>query len=109
MPILGKYCKAYPIARFRAFQNWKEPPTLLSGGAVSTQSSTPSPADEHSVSPQYLYLHEDLVVTAGIWANKDIVFDEVTSEWASFCKNELGFDRSAQTSTTGEERLRQSS
>lgn len=91
MPVLGKYCKAYPVERFCAFRDWKEQQPF-SGDAVSLQMETTSADDKHPARPRYLYLHEDLIVTKSIWTNKDIVFDDVTPEWREFCRTELHFE-----------------
>jgi len=69
---MGKYCKAYPIARFREYKGWSE-----------------KAAD---VNRDHLYLHENYVVTEGIFMDEDVVFDDVTPEWIEFCKNTLKFE-----------------
>jgi hypothetical protein len=40
----------------------------------------------------YLFLHENLTVTDGIWLDQKIVFDSVTPEWRQFCKTTLQFE-----------------
>lgn len=73
---MGRYCKAYPIASFRAFPGWTE-------------------ASEHARAPltgdSFLYLQENFVVTDGIFKDEHIVYDRVTPDWERFCKEELAF------------------
>jgi hypothetical protein len=81
MPNMGKYCKAYPIERFREYAGWRE-------------ASPPPNADSADVpgEDRYLYLQETFVVTRGIFLDEDVVFDSVTPEWETFCTQTLQFD-----------------
>ncbi len=72
MPKVGKYCKAYPIARFREYKGWAE--------------------KAENVKKDHLYLQENYVVTDGIFMDERVVFDDVTPEWIDFCKNTLKFE-----------------
>jgi len=72
MAKIGKYCKAYPIARFREYKGWTEKP--------------------ENVKRDHLYLQENYIVTEGIFMDEHIVFDDVTPEWIDFCKNTLKFE-----------------
>ncbi len=38
-----------------------------------------------------VYLHEDFVVTQGLRAGEDIVFDNVDEAWRIFCEKKLKF------------------
>lgn len=79
MATMGRYCKAYPIARFREFPNWP-------GDDVTM------PTDPADGEPQdYLFLQESLVVTRDIFADEDVVFDRITPEWEAFCRDALNF------------------
>jgi len=69
---MGKYCKAYPIARFREYERWTEKTDNIKRG--------------------HLYLQENYIVTQGVFMDEDIVFDDVTPEWIDFCKNALKFE-----------------
>jgi hypothetical protein len=69
---VGKYCKAYLIERFREYGGWPEEMGELKRG--------------------HLYLHENYVVTEGIFMDEDVVFDDVTPEWKDFCEETLGFE-----------------
>jgi hypothetical protein len=76
MAKMGKYCKAYPVNRFREFSGWTE----------NTQNS------KESTDKDYLYLQENFVVTDGIFLDENVIFDNVTPEWMDFCKNSLKFE-----------------
>ena len=88
---IGRYCKAYYLKEFRRFNGWTE----------HLQDFGSSPADEsaesHDAAPQFndedfLYLQEDYTVTRGIFADENIVFDNITSEWVEFCRDTLRFE-----------------
>lgn len=89
MATMGRYCKAYPIDRFRQFGGWKENAAQarkekrqVDGGEVEA----PRDIDDH------LYLQENYVVTDGIFIDENIIFDEVTPEWVSYCQQTLEFE-----------------
>ncbi|RMF28683.1 MAG: hypothetical protein D6759_15295 [Chloroflexi bacterium] len=71
MAKMGKYCKAYPIERFREYPGWAEKARPVNKG--------------------HLYLQENYVVTEGIFLDEEIVFDDVTPEWIEFCQETLQF------------------
>lgn len=69
---MGKYCKAYPVARFSEYDGW--------------------PEEVGELKRDHLYLHENYVVTEGIFMDEDVIFDEVTPEWIEFCETTLAFE-----------------
>ena len=79
MAKMGKYCKAYPIARLREFEGWPDAAQGRQEEGMDTEND-------------FLYLQENFTVTKGIFMDEDIVFDNVTPEWIDFCKNNLKFD-----------------
>ena len=78
---MGKYCKAYPIERFQAYDGWSE-----KGRDNSETTNGDSPDAE------FFYLQENYVVTDGIFKNENVVFDNVTDAWKSFCHDVLKFE-----------------
>ena len=89
MSTMGKYCKAYPVDRFRQFSGWKENAAQarkekreVDGNEVEV----PREIDDH------LYLQENYTVTDGIFIDENIVFDEVTPEWMNYCRETLKFE-----------------
>jgi hypothetical protein len=69
---VGKYCKAYAVARLNEYEGWLE--------------------TVGEVQRNHLYLHKDYVVTEGVFVDQDVVFDEVTLDWKDFCEETLGFE-----------------
>jgi hypothetical protein len=94
MAEMGRYCKAYPVGRFREFGGWKEDLRSLKkekpqGGA---QGEAPAETARVLADEDYLYLQENFVVTDGIFIDENIVFDDVTPGWKDFCVNTLKFE-----------------
>jgi hypothetical protein len=79
---IGRYCKAYYLKEFRQFSGWTEP----------VQDSGRSLLDESANDEDFLYLQEDYTVTRGIFADENIVFDNVTTGWIEFCRDTLRFE-----------------
>ena len=89
--VMGKYCKAYPISRFREYANWKED----SGNArkeTVEENGEESEVTRALTENDHLYLQEDFVVTDGIFKNENIIFGDITDEWIDFCKSKLEFE-----------------
>lgn len=38
-----------------------------------------------------VYVHESLVVTRDVFGDDDVIFDDVTDAWKTFCRDELRF------------------
>ena len=84
MSKMGRYCKAYPIAKLQEFGDWARQVTKDVKEVVSED--------------DYLFLQENFTVTKGIFLDEEIVFDNITSEWEDFCKNTLNFEVPADVS-----------
>lgn len=91
MAIMGKYCKAYPIAKFREYTGWTEKTEnvrkdkkIVDGKEVELERQLTD--DDH------LFLQENYVVTDGVFKDENIIFDAVTPEWENFCRQELKFE-----------------
>ena len=89
MTRLGKYCKSFPLQRFREYPGWNENPgnarrirQVIDGEKVEVTREL-SDAD-------YLYLQENFTVTDGIFLDENVIFDTVTDEWVEFCVSVLG-------------------
>jgi hypothetical protein len=76
MAKLGSYCKAYPLAELRKYQQWNE-----------TTEVAALPGDT------YVFLQEDYTVTRDIYLDDELVFRDSDPAWETFCREELGFDR----------------
>lgn len=86
MAIMGRYCKAYLVEQFRQYPNWSE---RSEEGEKGTKEGEESPGK--TADAKYLFLHESLVVTDGVFIDENIVFDSITPEWEEFCRNQLIF------------------
>ena len=91
MAKMGKYCKAYPIQRFRESKGWQENTNnlrkekqIVNGAEIMV--------DRQLTENDFLYLQENFHVTDGIFLDENIVFAEVTPEWIEFCKETLKFE-----------------
>lgn len=56
MPVELKYCKAYPVEHLARYPGWN-PQNL-----------------EHALVPNVVFLHQNLVVTTGIYPDENVVF-----------------------------------
>lgn len=65
------YCKAYPAKAFDQFSGWQVQQALADDAVV--------------------YLHQDFSVTASMWHGEDVVFDRISEDWRSYCRDRLGF------------------
>ena len=88
---MGKYCKVYPITRFREYPGWTEKSEnirrekqIANGEEVEME--------RQLTDDDYLYLQENYTVTDGIFLDENIIFDNVDPEWVDFCKNTLQFE-----------------
>jgi hypothetical protein len=91
MSQMGKYCKAYPINRFREFKSWSEN-TQNTRRVKSEQDGKEVEVARTLTDDDFLYLQENFTVTDGIFLDENVVFEEVTPEWVEFCKGALEFE-----------------
>jgi hypothetical protein len=99
---MGSYCIAYPLQRLREFPKWTE------NSENARQENRQVDGKEVTVAREltdddFLYLQENFVVTDGIFIDENIIFDDVTPEWISFCQNTLGAEMPADASERGSE------
>lgn len=88
---MSKYCKAYSIERLQAYPHWRE---------KSKQSTQPRETPGHLSDGEtlgadglsYCFLHTDFVVTRDVFADEDVIFDDVTEEWKKYCVEVLEFN-----------------
>ena len=66
------YCTAYYLGDLRRYPGWT------------------SDADDLK-DEDVVFLHQDYTVTRSMWAGEDIIFNDITEQWKSFCNNELRF------------------
>jgi len=87
----GRYCKAYPVTRFREYGNWTENTQNRRKEEREIDGKKVAVTRERTES-DFLYLQEDFVVTDNIFIDENIVFANITPEWLDFCKNTLKFE-----------------
>ena len=91
MAKMGLYCKAYPIERVQEFNKWDQYAKPIPPLNKSDSDAVTASAEETALRERILFLQENFVVTASIFLDEQIVFDEVTDEWKDFCRNVLEF------------------
>lgn len=91
MAKMGKYCKAYPIQRFRESKGWHENTNNLRKEKQIVD-GTEVLVGRQLTENDFLYLQENFQVTDGIFIDENIIFAEVTPEWIEFCKDTLKFE-----------------
>jgi hypothetical protein len=91
MATMGRYCKAYPINRFREFKDWTENQQDARNERPQIDAREIEQKTE-STESNYLYLQEDFIVTRNIFKDEEIIFDRVTPEWIEYCKSALKFE-----------------
>ncbi len=99
MPTMGKYCKAYPLKKFREFSQWTERLENVRKDKKEVDGQALEVARELT-DDEFLYLQETYKVTDGIFLDQNIIFDQVTSEWKKFCEQTLGFEIPADKTVT---------
>lgn len=90
MAIVGKFCKAYPLQKFREFPGWKE--DAHNARKIWKEIDGETQEIERKLQEtDYLYLQDNFTVTDGIFMGENIIFSDVTPEWIAFCRNTLAF------------------
>ncbi len=87
---MSTYCKAYRLGDLRKFPGWTEKAENARKEKVERDGQEVEVPRELT-DDVYVYLHESLVVTDGIFENENVLFDNVTPEWEAFCRDELKF------------------
>lgn len=70
MKNIGKYSKAYLLNEVNKYVNFKM--------KVSTDK-------------EYVFIQDDYTVTADVYKDERVIFDEVNEQWIDFCKSKLVF------------------
>ena len=91
MTKLGKYCRAFPLSRFRQFAGWSEQAENARRITKDVNGEMVEMARELT-DANYVYLHTNFTVTDGIFIDENIIFSDVTPEWIEFCRAVLGQD-----------------
>ena len=90
MARVGRYCKAYSIHQLRTFSGWSEKSEKVRR-KEKTVDQGEEEVDGQRTEDRFLFVQENHVVTDGIFIDENIVFDDITPEWQSFCQDTLKF------------------
>jgi len=97
---MGTYCKAYPLSSLRGFEGWIE---KFNNARKDKNSGAQGEVPRTLQTTDFLYLHENYVVTDGVFIDQNIIFDEVTPRWIEFCGSTLRFEVPAYASASNRE------
>jgi hypothetical protein len=78
MARMGRFCKAYVVSALERYPRWSE-------------HARTDLVQRHGDEEPYVFLQEDLTVTADIFADEAVVFDALSPEWERFCRTDLEF------------------
>jgi hypothetical protein len=85
-----KYCTAYHLGELRRYPAWTENKLEPKKGNNGTGEDKPD-ENQGLADDEVVFLHQDYKVTKSIWADEDVIFDNVTEQWKDFCNTELKF------------------
>jgi len=87
---MSTYCKAYSLAKLRQFPDWTENGENARK-EVKDENGKPVEITRKLTDDDFLYIHDSLVVTDGIFEDQNIIFNNITPEWETFCQETLKF------------------
>jgi hypothetical protein len=83
-----KYCKAYYLRDLRSFAEWSE-------SRINWKENKDQPKNAPTVTEftgeSIVFIHQDYTVTESMWQNENVIFNQDTSEWRTFCTDTLSF------------------
>lgn len=91
MPTMSTYCKAYLLKDLRAFAGWSEPAGYLRTETAETDAG-PVDSQRALADDDYVFLHDNLTVSDGIFVDEQVLFSAATPEWQAFCRDTLQFE-----------------
>jgi hypothetical protein len=83
MPQMSAYCKAVLAEDVRKFPNWKEDASPMRMAAEEVDG-------ESHPETEYFFVHDDYVVTSGVYRDEEIAFAAGGEDWRQFCRDVLG-------------------
>ena len=85
------YCKAYLLQDLRKYPHWSE---KSENARVDKQEVDGKEVEvrRELADDSIVYLHDNYVVTDGIFRDQNVLFDDVTDEWKEFCHSSLAFE-----------------
>ena len=91
MAEMSSYCKAYEARKLAAYPHWQPDLDNLEQPEAEEPDHEPERRTELE-DDDVLYLHEDFIVTDGIFRDEHVIFDKVTDLWKEACNTQLGFE-----------------
>ena len=88
---MSTYCKAYSLDTLRQYPGWSEKSENARAETVK-ENAKKIEKPRKLTDNDFLYVHESLIVTDGIFEDRNIIFDNITPEWEKFCKETLKFE-----------------
>lgn len=77
---MSVYCKAYKISKLKQFSGWVE--------KLNSNENNSKKLDDNI----YLYLHDNYYVTDSIFKDENIIYDDISEDWITFCNEILKFE-----------------
>jgi uncharacterized protein len=79
------YCKAYHLGDLRQYPAWTE-------GQINWKKKADGQGGEIALAEDsVVFIHQDFTVTESMWHNENVIFNQVTSDWETFCAGALNF------------------
>lgn len=79
-----KYSKAYHLGDLRKFSGWSE-------SKINWKEKETNGAGDEFTDDKIVFIHQDHTVTESMWHNENVIFNQVTPEWETFCAEVLNF------------------
>lgn len=91
MAEMGRYCKAYLASDLKKYPGWD--PNLENLRQPESERPGEEPEERAELEDDdIVYLQENLVVTDGIFRDENVLFEDDSEEWKSFCEETLEFE-----------------
>lgn len=84
------YCRACYLKDLRAYPGWKEQRVNWEDGRYDDPDEG-RPAKTQFADDDVVFLHHDYTVTELVWRDENVLFNDVTEAWKTFCHETLGF------------------
>lgn len=90
MAEMGRYCKAYLASDLKKYPGWK--PNLENLRQPEAEKPGEEPEKRTALDDDdILYIQEDLTVTDGIFLDENVLFQDDSDDWKTFCEETLEF------------------
>ncbi len=91
MAEMGRYCKAYLASDLKTYPGWD--PNLENLRQPEAEKPGEEPEERKELQDDdIVYLQEDLVVTDGIFKDENVLFEDASEAWKTFCEETLEFE-----------------